>query len=76
MQAIQAISRFVGRGGMLLVICRGRETEEPAGKMPRPLVRSELDEFQSCGLRQVSFEDYMDKEGPPVRMFRVAYVRD
>ena len=74
--AIRAVSRFVGRGGMLLVICRGREPNEPAGKMPWPLVRSELDEFKVLGLRQVSFEDYMDKEEPPVRRFRSVYKRD
>jgi ubiquinone/menaquinone biosynthesis C-methylase UbiE len=74
-RAIQVISRFVQRGGTLLVISRGREPDEPAGKMPWPLVRSELDEFLSCGLKQISFEDYMDKEVPPVRRFRVVYVR-
>jgi hypothetical protein len=75
-QAIQAIGKFVGTGGTLLVICRGREPDEATGKMPWPLVRSELDDFKTCGLNQVSFEDYMDQEDPPVRRFRAVYRRD
>jgi 2-polyprenyl-3-methyl-5-hydroxy-6-metoxy-1,4-benzoquinol methylase len=74
--AIGAISRFVGTGGTLLVISRGREPDELVGKMPWPLIRSELEEFKIIGLRQVSFEDYMDKEEPPVQRFRAVYVRD
>jgi SAM-dependent methyltransferase len=73
--AIQSISRFVTPGGMLLVIARGRKPEEPKGEMPWPVVREELKEFEACGLQEVNFEEYVDKEDPPVRRFRVEYRR-
>ncbi|HUU19992.1 MAG TPA: methyltransferase domain-containing protein [Sedimentisphaerales bacterium] len=75
MKAIAAISKFVTVGGSLLVISRGREAAETEGKMPWPLRRSELLEFQKCGLTEVSFEDYIDQEEPPVRRFRAFYTR-
>ena len=73
--AIQCISSFVALGGTLLVIARGRKPEDPKGEMPWPLVREELKEFEAHGLREVKFEEYMDKEDPPVRRFRVEYRR-
>jgi SAM-dependent methyltransferase len=73
--AIQCISGFVAPGGTLLVIVRGREPEEPKGEMPWPLVREELRAFEACGLREAHFEEYLDKEDPPVRRFRAEYRR-
>ena len=73
--AIESISRFVAPGGLLLVIARGREPEDPPGDMPWPLVRDELRHFEKEGLKEVSFEEYLDKEDPPVRRFRVEYRR-
>ena len=43
--------------------------------MPWPLMRRELDEFAAAGLREKSFEDFFDKESPPVRRFRATYVK-
>jgi hypothetical protein len=43
--------------------------------MPWPLVREELKEFEAYGLREFLFEEYMDKEDPPVRRFRAEYRR-
>ena len=43
--------------------------------MPWPLMRRELDLFTKSGLREESFEDYFDKELPPVRRFRAVYVK-
>jgi SAM-dependent methyltransferase len=74
-EAIRAISRFVRTGGTLLAIARGRDPGEEEGTMPWPLVRTELEEFRTLGLREVSFEDYLDHEEPPVRRFRVVYER-
>lgn len=74
-KAISAISEFVADGGTLLVISRGKEMEDPEGKMPWPLSRSGLEDFKKCGLAEISFEDYMDHEEPPVRRFRVVYER-
>lgn len=74
-RAIRSISRFVAPGGTLLVICRGRESEEDPGKMPWPLTKRELTSFQKFELDEVRFEDFLDDEEPPVRRFRVAYNR-
>lgn len=74
--AIRAIASFVAPGGTLLVISRGRAIDEPKGKMPWPLTKEELALFQIHGLKEVSFEDYMDDEEPPVRRFRAIYCRE
>jgi len=74
-RAIHCISVFVASAGTLLVIARGRKPEEPKGEMPWPLIREELNEFTSHGLQEVNFEEYLDKEDPPVRRFRAEYRR-
>lgn len=74
-QAIQKIAGFVGPGGKLLAIVRGRESHEPEGEMPWPLTRAELGEFVRAGLAEESFEEYFDNEEPPARRFRVLYTR-
>ncbi len=74
-RAIQRISDFVAPGGTLLVIARGRKPEEPVGEMPWPLVRTELKQFETQGLQEGNFEEYLDREDPPVRRFRVEYQR-
>ncbi len=75
-EAIRCIASFVAPGGTLLVIARGRETDEPEGKMPWPLTKDELSLFLTHGLKQISFDDYMDKEDPPVLRFRATYGRE
>jgi SAM-dependent methyltransferase len=74
-RAIDCITGFVSPGGTLLVITRGRKPEEPKGEMPWPLIREELNEFTAHGLREVVFEEYFDREDPPVRRFRAEYRR-
>jgi SAM-dependent methyltransferase len=74
--AVRCIASFVAPGGMLLVIARGREPSESEGKMPWPLTRKEMSLFKTRGLQEVSFEDYMDSEIPPVRRFRATYRRE
>lgn len=73
--AICAISSFVAPAGTLLVITRGRENDEPKGKIPWPLTKEEMALFQTHDLKEVAFEDYLDNEEPPVRRFRAAYSR-
>lgn len=73
--AIRYISSFVAPGGILLVIARGREPDDPEGKMPWPLTRNALALFRNHDLTEVSFEDYMDNEEPPVRRYRATYCR-
>ena len=73
--AVRCIASFVAPGGTLLVISRGREPNEPEGKMPWPLTKAEMALFDHQGLKKVSFEDYIDREDPPVRRFRATYRR-
>lgn len=75
-QAMEALASFLKPGGDLLVICRGREDSDPPGQMPWPLTRREVEAFAALGLRQISFEDFLDEETPPVRRFRALFRRD
>ena len=72
--AMRCIASFIAPGGTLLVIARGREPDEPKGRMPWPLTRGELSRFEAFGLQEIAFEDYMDREDPPVRRLRLTYV--
>ncbi len=74
-QAVRCISSFVAPGGTLLAISRGRDPGEPQGQMPWPLTNVELSLFVAEGLVETAFEDYMDREDPPVRRFRATYRR-
>lgn len=74
-QAILSVAGFVKKGGLVLLIARGREEDEDQGQMPWPLTRRELEQFTTLGLREESFEDYFDKESPPVRRFRAVFVK-
>jgi SAM-dependent methyltransferase len=74
-RAMPAVADYVGPGGDLLVIARGREPSDPPGAMPWPVLRDELAGFTRAGLAEVRFEDFLDAESPPVRRFRVHYRR-
>jgi 2-polyprenyl-3-methyl-5-hydroxy-6-metoxy-1,4-benzoquinol methylase len=74
-RAIRGLAGFLKKDGMILLIARGREEQEPEGLMPWPLTRRELGEFVAAGLREESLEDYFDNESPPVRRFRAIYVK-
>lgn len=73
--AMERIAGFVAPGGTLLVMARSRQATDPPGQMPWPLLREELEVFQRQGLEEVEFEDFLDRETPPVRRFRVTYER-
>ncbi len=75
-QAIDCISNFVAPNGKLLVVCRGRDPEDPCENLPFPLTQAELTRFTTTGLTQVSFEDFIDtlESGSP-RRFRIVYQR-
>ena len=75
-EAIRCITSLVAPGGTLLAIARARDAGEPEGAMPWPVTREELTAFGAQGLKEISFEDYMDREDPPVRRFRAAYHRE
>jgi len=72
-RAMKNAAGFVKPGGKLLVIARARDESDPHGEMPWPLTRRELSHFTEIGLRELSFEDFMDSEDPPARRFRVVY---
>ncbi len=75
--AIDCIGHFVAPGSKLLVVCRGRNSEDPATDLPPfALTQAELNKFTQSGLSQVSFEDFIDtlESGSP-RRFRIVYQR-
>jgi len=74
-RAMENAADFVTEGGCLLVIARARDETDPRGEMPWPLTRRELNHFTKIGLRELSFEDFLDSEDPPVRRFRALYLR-
>ncbi len=74
-RAIGCIAPLLKTGGTLLVVTRGRDAQDPRGNLPWPLTKEELAQFQSLGLMEVSFEDYFDRETPPIRRFRIEYLR-
>jgi SAM-dependent methyltransferase len=69
-QAMDQIVRCLAPEGTLLVIARGREVDDDPGAMPWPLTREELGRFHELGLKEVTFEDYLDDD---TRRFRVEY---
>lgn len=73
--ALRQIIEFVAPGGHLILIARLREASEPAGSMPWPLTRSEIDVLNSIGFVERYTEAYLDDEQPPVRRFRGCYQR-
>ena len=75
-RAIRQVAEFVAPRGVLLVVCRARDDDAPLAELPYPLSRRELDLLRHLGLRELSFEEFMDEdEDPPVRRFRAAYRR-
>lgn len=72
-EVIEKISSLLKTGGKLLVICRGRDEEEPLQTLPFPLSAKELETFEKTGLTQISLEDFIDEEAEPKRRFRVLY---
>jgi ubiquinone/menaquinone biosynthesis C-methylase UbiE len=74
-RAIREIAALLRPRGELLVIARGRELHESPGEMPWPLMRDELQQFESHNLVEISFEDFADPESPDTRRFRALYRR-
>lgn len=72
---MEGISRLLAPGGLLLVICRGRENDTVPDGPPWPLSRAELEQFTRLGLSQESFEcfDEHKPDGRIVPHFRISY---
>ena len=74
---MSTIANYLAPGGILLIICRGRNSEEDAGVSPPwALTKEELTFFKRLKLAEVSFEDYFDTNQPPIRRFLLQYVKD
>lgn len=69
------LAGLVRLGGSLLIVARGREETDPTGDLPWPLTKAELAPLEAAGLRVIRFEDYLDREAPPKRRFRIEYRR-
>ncbi|MFM6139612.1 MAG: class I SAM-dependent methyltransferase [Sphaerospermopsis kisseleviana] len=77
LQAISLIANFLTPDGTLLVICRGRNMEDPLDKVPYPLTQDDLMKFVDLGLSLVNFEDYLDQErSSVVRRFRATFKKE
>ncbi|HEY2388576.1 MAG TPA: class I SAM-dependent methyltransferase [Candidatus Binatia bacterium] len=74
-RASAALRATLAPGGILLVVARGREPDEPEGQMPWPLTRAEVEAIAADGLTLASFEHFLDDEDPPVRRFRAVFRR-
>lgn len=74
--AMWLLAGLLAPGGTLLVICRGRDADDPSGELPWPLTRDEFGTFVEAGLAESSFEDYIEAEEPPVRRFRATYRKE
>lgn len=73
--AIDKIASLISPSGKAVVICRGRNENDPAGEMPWPLTKKEIEYFSDNGLQIENFEDFVDKETPSVRRFRIELFR-
>jgi SAM-dependent methyltransferase len=74
-RAARTLRTLLAPGGVLLVIARGREPDEPEGAMPWPLTRDEIEALAGDGLVLERVEDFVDREEPPVRRFRATFRR-
>lgn len=71
-EALMSLPGLVAPDGRLLVLCRGREDDEPEGDLPWPLTKHELSPVAQL-LTTESFEDFDDENGK--RRFRVTWSR-
>lgn len=72
---IDAIANFVGFGGKILVITRGRDDDEMPLEMPWALSKKDLSRFEKNGLKPTHFEEVFGDEEEPIRRFAVEYER-
>lgn len=73
-KAIRAEAATVADGGLLLMLCWGRDDADERTGVPWPLSRGDLQSFIEAGLTQVNFEELGRHNGE--RRFRVTYRKD
>lgn len=69
-RAIATIADSVAKAGTVLIMCHGRESDEPTDGPPWALAHTELDLFLDSDLQEVRFQD---QERAGVRHFLVEY---
>jgi len=74
-RAVDPVADFLAPGGTLVVVCRGRDTDEEAGRLPWPLTREQVLAFEAAVLELLTFDDFSDDREPPVRRFRAVFRR-
>ena len=63
-RALHAVADLAAPGAHVVVICRGRDDDEPPTGPPWPLSRRDLRALPDAGLREVSFEDWREPPTP------------
>ena len=71
-KSITAIANLVAENGQLLVLCNGRDPQDPQTGIPCPLSRVDLALFENLGLKETYVDD---KQEGSVRRFLVLYKR-
>ena len=74
-RAMPLMAEWVSKDGLLFLAARGRGESDSPGSMPWPLTENEIRAVGKTGLTCQSFEDYLDREQPPVRRFRAVFGR-
>ncbi len=72
-RAEASLRSLLAPGGLLLVVARGREPEDPPGTFPWPLTVAEVRAIAGDSLELATFEDFLDQEEPPVRRLRATF---
>jgi len=73
-KARSSMSSLLSKDGYILVSCRSREEGEKEDEIPKPLAKSELDEFVTIDkLQEQSFLAYDDTQTPSVPHYFAVY---
>jgi SAM-dependent methyltransferase len=74
-RALRAIAELAAPGGVVVVSCRSRESDDHSQTFPIALDRHEIDGFVRAGLAETHFLAYDDHQDPPVPHFFAVYTR-
>ncbi len=73
-KARTSMSSLIAKDGYILVSCRSRNEGEKEDEIPKPLAKSELDEFKTKdNLKEQSFLPYDDNQTPSVPHYFAVY---
>jgi 2-polyprenyl-3-methyl-5-hydroxy-6-metoxy-1,4-benzoquinol methylase len=73
LKVIKAIVPLLSSQGILMVITRLRDNEEPPSGPPWPLSEGELKQFEELGLQETNRTPYIDPNNPTVKQVCVIY---